>query len=554
MIFKKIEILSVKFEEKKHNKDIKKYLETNYKDNYFYNDQKFLIYFDEKNNYFGKIINIQDQEPRKSHQGTKFILKEDIEKPTSINGYERELPEILRKCFITDKSFKNTLGSTGVKYKKEMILFSGPDEEAKKQMLTSLSDAYELKCQFLNVSAYLQDNMGYSLLQSINFSPKWCRLDFLKTNDRGIFVISDVEKIPRELFDYLMKKFEMNENGMFLFLAPSIENIPEDFQKRIYFTIDFQLPSEKDKRDLIVNLIPDIEKSDSLLENEFLKQIGNMSRSKFQEILIKSLQREPTDLKNELLKSLNETNSKYGRNIYSEYNNRFISYGASIEKIILKSNQIIKTLFDSKRFNSNIILIHGESGTGTTNLALHIAYNNDFDFIQMISSSQLYKLDTIGKFEEIKQSFENSKYGKHSCIILDDIEQLFEYDSTKIDENYSRDLLIDILEILQMKPKNGKKLLVIITSKFTNLLKNLALKDVFDYKFKLENLNSQEIEYLLKQTKIFENCQNINDYLCILRSSKSIKELRLILQFFESQDIHSPESFKHCLENVYIEI
>lgn len=97
--------------------------------------------------------------------------------------------------------------------------------------------------------------------------------------------------------------------------------------------------------------------------------------------------------------------------------------------------------------------------------------------MKFISPKDLVGFNEQAKSGKIAKVFEDAHKSNLSCIVIDDIERLIEYNP--IGPRFSNLIAQTLLILLKKPPPEGRKLLVIATSSNRNVMNQMGLEDGF---------------------------------------------------------------------------
>lgn len=168
-----------------------------------------------------------------------------------------------------------------------------------------------------------------------------------------------------------------------------------------------------------------------------------------------------------------------------------INYGNEFTKIIDTITTLIKNLENNTKVNTTTVLLEGNTGTGKTALAAHIALSTKFPFVKLIAPEMYIGLSEAGKAEEIARVFDLAYKSPLSVILIDNIERHLEY--VPIGPRFSNTILQALLILLKRPhPHPGRKLFVIATTSSYSALRDLQLKQAFNVIITVPQLHTVE--------------------------------------------------------------
>ncbi|CAK8680934.1 unnamed protein product [Clavelina lepadiformis] len=254
----------------------------------------------------------------------------------------------------------------------------------------------------------------------------------------------------------------------------------------------------------------------------------------------------------------NDTKPAFGfqrENLKYFMSHGIIEWNNGITRILEKSAVICDQVRSSNRTPLVSVLITGGVGSGKTALATKIADDSGFPFIRvctpdnLIGSSEAEKCQYFKKDEKrnersfvlcITQTktyrFFDSYKSPLSCVVVDDIERLIDYNphGSKFSNLVAQALMI----LCKKRPPLGHRLLVIATSSNDDLLSKMDIEKSFDSHIKIPLLNAEAINTVLEEMKAFtpEDRSRISENLQKRKISISIKSLIRIVAAAEQEE------------------
>lgn len=202
--------------------------------------------------------------------------------------------------------------------------------------------------------------------------------------------------------------------------------------------------------------------------------------------------------------AIDELKPMFGKNIENHVEN-IINYGPSFVAIKNKILDITDLLINDSNMHISTILIHGENGTGKTTFAKYIASLSQFSFIKLITPESFIKSNESAKIDTIIKYFDDASKSPFSILILDDIDQIFEY----VDRRFSANIFNTIRTLITKKLQKNKLLIIATTSQY-NILKELNFHKCFNSTINMKCLLPSEILYVLKHLNLNDNiCQHV---------------------------------------------
>merc|ERR1719461_1154603 len=133
---------------------------------------------------------------------------------------------------------------------------------------------------------------------------------------------------------------------------------------------------------------------------------------------------------------------------------------------------------NSKRTPFVTCLLQGVNGAGKTALAAQLAKDADFPFVKFCSPKDFIGYNESAKCNKIAKIFDDAHKSTLSCIIIDDLERLVEYNP--IGPRFSNIIAQTLMVLLKKSPPEGKRLLVLATTSSRRVMTEMGLSEAFD--------------------------------------------------------------------------
>jgi len=157
--------------------------------------------------------------------------------------------------------------------------------------------------------------------------------------------------------------------------------------------------------------------------------------------------------------------------------NGVLVWDTSIQDILDHGKLYIQQVKNSTKTPLMSVLLTGETGCGKTALAVKIALESQAPFIKICSPQSMIGYSEHAKCQHIKKIFDDAFRSEMSCIVVDDIERLIDYNP--IGNRYSNLVAQTLHLLLNCKPPLGKRLLIIATSSTVQLLEAMEMTKIF---------------------------------------------------------------------------
>jgi vesicle-fusing ATPase len=125
------------------------------------------------------------------------------------------------------------------------------------------------------------------------------------------------------------------------------------------------------------------------------------------------------------------------------------------------------------------LLFYGPHGVGCTAVAAYVAQHTSLPCVKWLSPQRFLHLGEMAKARLLREAFESAFMCEHSLIVIDDIEEWFDYLSL---QRFSSYLMKQLLTLCRQTPPEGKFCKLICTSHLwgeSGVLEEMGWKDVF---------------------------------------------------------------------------
>ncbi|KAK3879166.1 hypothetical protein Pcinc_016244 [Petrolisthes cinctipes] len=236
-----------------------------------------------------------------------------------------------------------------------------------------------------------------------------------------------------------------------------------------------------------------------------------------------------------------------------------ITWGGTKE-LLEKGDMFLKQARSPDTSQLLCLLLEGAPAAGTSALAAHLAKNSDFPFIKVVNSFDMVGFMESSKCLRIKKIFDDAYRSEMSCIFMNDLEHLIGY--SPIGPRYQSLVLDAMYSLLSTSPPQGRKLLIICSSKRRTVLEELGLLSAFtavirvpyiahaqDIKLVLEessNLSPAEIEGItnhISRGRVFVGVKKLLgliDSIRVLKDANPQKRVAAFVNLLEDEGIFTP--------------
>ncbi|TDZ39626.1 Vesicular-fusion protein sec18 [Colletotrichum spinosum] len=176
-------------------------------------------------------------------------------------------------------------------------------------------------------------------------------------------------------------------------------------------------------------------------------------------------------------KALNDIKPAYGvseNDIDDALGMGLIKFSDNISSIMRTVMGYIDTVEESQTLRSLSILLHGPPESGKTALAAYAARKSNFPLIKIVKPQHLtvYR-DEFGKKDYLTKVFADAHKSERSIVILDNIEQLIEWNP--IGPRFSNTILDRLMSLIQTQPPKGHRIAVMVTTSARYVLSQLGV-------------------------------------------------------------------------------
>jgi vesicle-fusing ATPase len=188
----------------------------------------------------------------------------------------------------------------------------------------------------------------------------------------------------------------------------------------------------------------------------------------------------------------------------SYISNGIILWGQPVTDVLEEGQLRIRQTIKSEMTPLVSILIEGPPNSGKTALAAHIALLSKFPYLKFCTAQTMLGFSEIAKCQQLKKIFEDAHKSSLSCVVVDELETLLEY--APVGPRYSNNVLQTLKLLFKRPPPKGRKLLIIATTSYRDILDQLGLSASFSKIIHIANMTSgQHILHVLSE---LEHCFN----------------------------------------------
>ncbi|CAI0647034.1 unnamed protein product [Colletotrichum noveboracense] len=230
-----------------------------------------------------------------------------------------------------------------------------------------------------------------------------------------------------------------------------------------------------------------------------------------------------------------------------------LHYNENIPAIIRTIKGYIDTVKESDVLTRIPVLLHGPPESGKTALAAHTASMSDFPFVKLVSPQHLtaYR-DEFGKKDYLTKVFTDAYKSEKSIVILDNFEQLIEWNP--IGPRFSNSILDRIISLIQTQPPKGRRILVMVTTSERFVLSNLGILKHFRRQVPVPAISDvRELAQVMGQTRKFHSSdiqQLISNLQNDTRSDKVGLGIKTILESIEESKIEAASEGINMLDSL----
>lgn len=196
--------------------------------------------------------------------------------------------------------------------------------------------------------------------------------------------------------------------------------------------------------------------------------------------------------------------------------NGIITWGQPVTDVLEEGQLRIRQTVKSEMTPLVSILIEGPPNSGKTALAAHIALLSKFPYLKFCTAQTMLGFSELAKCQQLKKIFEDAHKSTLSCVVVDELESLLEF--APVGPRYSNNVLQTLKLLFKRPPPKGRKLLIIATATYRDILEQLGLLSSFSKVIHLSNMttgehilhvlneidhsfNDEELKYLEKKLK-----------------------------------------------------
>ncbi|XP_077975296.1 vesicle-fusing ATPase-like [Styela clava] len=170
--------------------------------------------------------------------------------------------------------------------------------------------------------------------------------------------------------------------------------------------------------------------------------------------------------------------------------NGILMWGLPIQRVLDQGSLLVNQVRSSVKTPLVSMLLTGAVGSGKTALATRIAVDSGFPFVKICSPGDLVGQNEATKCQDIKKLFMDAYKSQLSCVVIDDIEKLMDYNP--IGPRFSNTVAQALMVLFKNLPPLNRKLLVIATTSNIDVLRDMRMDKSFDQLIHVDNISKPE--------------------------------------------------------------
>lgn len=499
-----------------------------------------------------------------------------------VGGLQKELNEIFRRVFATRRFPSHYLSQFGINHVRG-ILLHGPPGTGKTLIAREIAKGLRSKnIKIINGPEVLNKFVGESekMIRELFEDAKKDQNLYGEKSSLHIIIFDEIDAICKRrgttMFDAGVNDSVVNQllsmidgvdalnNVIIIGMTNRLDMVDEAIMRpgRLEIQIEINLPNKQGREEIFAIHTSKLKKNNRLAQDVDLKILAektiNFTGAEIEGVVKNACSYafkgtyEITDFKNvpdlskeckvtmeNFEKSLSEMVPYFGRekNKLEKFNDKDIFLAGNFQQFKNMVSLLMKSFENMPSSSKNLktLLFNGTPGNGKTTWAVWASKQIEFSFLKLISSENMVGFNEDRKISFLVNIFEDSYKAMNSCIILDNIEEIFGY--LPMENSVQMNVIRTLISLVSKSPKKiENNLLIIATTSNNQILNEVNLAQKFEFCLEIPSVSSSEpiSQFLSKTTLSMKDKETLSKKLLKKSNKISFKKLKLILDLMNA--------------------